>query len=345
MLRTGWLVALLLVLLLGAGSLAAQDSAPTAVQPDGTPTFGAITLQGNFVLDPFVVSVIGGGLFPASDLSADCSGYVPANPTLSVTLSDNPTDNLRIFTYSDNDPVLAVRTPSGEFLCSDDTSAQVMDSTVEIASAEPGTYAIWVGAYAENQLVLAFLVLSHSAEVAASHFDIGTLVDRLPPGAPAANLASQLEAGLRQTAGAALTASLDPSGAVQAFEGAAGGGEVLAFETDARGFQCAGYVSAQPTLNLTVPEGLPVLAAYFESTADSTLVIVGPDGRLFCNDDVLAGNLNPGILIPNPPAGNFAIYVGAFDPATTADGRLLVTGSAADVEQAILAVATPAAGQ
>lgn len=342
--RQGWLVALLLVLLISAGSVAAQDAVPDAVQPEGTPTFGAITLQGNFVLDPFVVSVIGGGLFPASDLSEDCPGFVPANPTLGLTLSGDPTENLRIFTYSDKDPVLVVKTPSGEFLCSDDTSSRVVDPTVEIASAEAGDYAIWVGAYAENQLVPAFLVVSHSPEVTAALFDVGTLVARVPVGDVEANLAAQLEAGLRQIAGAALTATLDPAAEPQVFEGASGGGEILAFQTDARGFQCAGFVSAQPTLDLTVPEGAPALAALFESTADSTLVIVSPDGRVFCNDDVLSGNLNPGIIIPNPPAGTFGIYVGAFDPAAPATGRLIVSGSG-DVAQAILAAATPEAGQ
>lgn len=344
MLRKGWLVALLLVLLVSAGSLAAQDAAPTAVQPDGAPTFGAITLRGNFVLDPFVVSVIGGGQFPASDLSADCSGYVPANPSLTVTLNGDPTDNLRVFTYSDNDPVLVVKTPSGEFLCSDDTNARVVDPTVEIASADPGTYAIWLGAYAENQLVPAFLVLTHSADVTASLFDIATLVDRAPVGNLDANLTAQLDAGLRQTTGAALTATLDPEGDPQAFDDASGGGQILAFQTDARGFQCAGYVGAQPTLNLTVPDGAPAVAALFESTVDSTLVIVGPDGRVFCNDDAQAGNLNPAIILANPPAGNYAVYVGAFDPAIIATGRLLVAGTG-NVQQAILAAATPEAGQ
>lgn len=344
MLRKAWLATLLLALLVGAGSVAAQATAPTAVQPDGTPTFGAITLQGNFVLDPFVVSVIGGGVFPASDLSAACEGYVPPNPTLGVTLNGDATENLRIFTYSDNDPVLVVRTPSGEFLCGDDTNARVVDATVEIASAEAGDYAIWVGAYGPNQLVPAFLVLTHAADVTASLFDVGTLVDRAAPGNLEANLMAQLDAGLRQTTGAALTATLDPAAAPQTFDNVSGGGGILAFQTDARGFQCAGYLSAQPTLNLTVPEGAPALAALFESTADSTLLIVGPDGQIYCNDDVLPGNLNPAIILANPAAGTYAIYIGAFDPATTAGGRLLIAGTG-DVEQAILAVATPAAGQ
>jgi hypothetical protein len=344
MLRKGWFVVLLLVLLVSAGNLAAQEETPTSVQPDGTPTFGAITLRGNFVLDPFVLSVIGGGVFPASDLNADCSGFVPPNPTISLTLTGDPTENLRLFTYSDSDPVLVVKTPSGEFLCNDDTSSLVVDPSVEIASAEAGTYAIWVGAFAQNQLVPAFLVATHTGDVSAAQFDVGALVDRLPPGELDAEFASMLSAGLRTVAGAALTTTLDPEADPQVFEDVMGGGGILAFETDERGFQCAGYVNGQPTLNVTVPEGAPALTALFEATMDTTLVIVGPKGELYCNDDVIAGNLNPGIVIPTPEPGLYAVMVGTFDPATTANGRLLVAGSA-DVAQAVLEVATPAAGQ
>jgi hypothetical protein len=335
---------LLLALLVSAGSLAAQEEVPTAVQPDGAPTFGAITLRGNFVLDPFVMSVIGGGLFPASDLSPTCEGFVPPNPTISLTLSGEPTQNLRFFTYSDNDPVLVVRTPSGAFVCNDDANARLVDPSVEIETAEPGEYDIWVGAYAQNQLVAAFLVVTHAADVTAAAFDVGTLVDREPPGELDANFAAMLSAGLRTVTGAEQTTSLDPAAPPQVFENVVGGGGILAFEADSRGYQCAGYVSGQPTLNVTVPEGVPALTTLFEATMDSTLVIVGPSGELYCNDDVISGNLNPGVIIATPDPGLYAVFVGSFDPATAATGRLLVAGSA-DVAHAVLEAAAPAAGQ
>jgi serine protease Do len=344
MLRKGWLLVLLLALLVSAGSLAAQDAAPTAVQPDGAPTFGAITLRGNFVLDPFVMSVIGGGLFPAADLSVDCVGYVPANPTLSLTLTGDPTENLRLFTYSDNDTVLVVRLPSGEFACNDDASALLIDSSVSIATAEPGVYSVWVGSYAENQLVSAFFVASHAADANAATFDVASLVDRQPPGEIDANLSSQLSAGLRTVTGAAITTSLDPAGEPQLFEDVVGGGGILAFEVDSRGFQCAGYVNGQPTLDVTVPEGAPALTVLFEATMDTTLVIVGPQGELYCNDDVIGGNLNPGVVIPSPEPGLYAVNVGTFDPAATATGRLLIAGSE-EVAHAVLSVAPSGAGQ
>ena len=340
MLRKASTIALLLVLLVGAGSIVAQD-APPPVQPDGTPSFGTITLNGNFILDPFIVTLVGGGVAQAADLNADCAGFVPPNPSLSLVLSGDSTTDLRIFTYSDEDPVLVVKLPSGEYVCNDDSSSLLVDSTVLIPSAEAGEYDIWVGAFAQGQLVPTFLVMTHSADVTAALFDVGSLVERMPPGEMSANFSSSLSASLRSIAGAANSADLDPAAAPQVFENAAGGGQILAFETDERGIQCAGYVDGQPTLNLTVPAGAPLLNAFFEATSDATLVIVGPNGELFCNDDVAPGNLNPGVLIPDPAPGVYAVYVGTFDPATTAVGRLVV-GSAAGTEQAVLEAAPPA---
>lgn len=339
MLRRGLIIVLLLALLVSVTGVLAQDAVP-----EGEASFGAVTLRGNFVLDPFLITVIGGGVQAAADLSADCSGYVPENPTLTLTLTGDPTENLRIFAYSDSDPVLVVQVPSGEYVCNDDTGPQVVDPTIEIATAEAGDYQIWLGAFEQYQLSPAFLVFTHSANVTAAQFDLASLVQRDPPGELALNLTSQLSASLLEIAGAAFSAELDPAGEAQVFEDAAGGGGILAFETDARGFQCAGYIGGQPALNLTVPANTPLLAALFEATSDSTLVIVGPRGELYCNDDIVAGNLNPGIVIPSPEEGIYAIFIGAFDPAATNIGRLTIAGSAAS-ESAVLEAPAPSAGQ
>jgi hypothetical protein len=341
-------MALLLALLALAPGVLAQET-----ETDSTPTFGSVTLNGNFVLDPFLITVIGGGSAAAADLAPGCAGFVPAEPTLMLTLTGEPTESLRVFAYSDADPVLVVRTPAGELLCNDDTSARVVDPTVELDSAEAGEYAIWLGMYEQNQLAPAFLVLTHSEAITASIFSLASLVQRVPAGDLEANLTAELEAnlqaqidaGLRQTLGAELTSTLDPAADPMTFEEVQGGGDILALETDSRGFQCAGFIGTQPTLRLTVPEGTALMGVVFESTSDSTLVIVAPNGDVFCNDDVATGNLNPGILIPSPAAGDFAIYVGAFDPAITATGRLRVGGTS-ELDAALLeAPPAPDAGE
>lgn len=340
MLRRGLLIALLLVLLASVTGVLAQEAAAA----DGSPSFGAVTLRGNFVLDPFLITVIGGGVNAASDLNMDCVGFVPADPTLTLTLSGDPTENLRIFAYSDADPVLVVQTPAGDILCNDDTGPLVVDPTITIASAEAGEYTLWLGAYDQNQLTPAFLVFTHSADITATRFDVSSLVQREPAGDVAINLASQLGAGVRTIAGAALSADFDPTAAPQTFDNASGGGGILALETDARGLQCAGYISGEPTLNVTVAADTPLLRVLFESTSDSTLVIVGPNGELFCNDDVDSGNLNPAITIPAPDEGIYAVFVGTFDPAAVNSGRLILSGSAAEAA-AVLEAPSSSAGQ
>lgn len=340
MLRNGLMIALLLALLAGGGAALAQDAAPS-----GAPaTFGTVTLNGNFVLDPFLITVVGGGADPAADLGVNCAGYVPPNPTLTLTLRDGPTEGLRIFAYSDADPILVVQLPSGEFVCNDDTGPLVVDPTVEIPSAEAGDYHIWLGAYEQYQLSPAFLVITHSETVTAARFALASLVQRAPAGDVALNLGAQLSAGLRTVAGAALSTTLDPTAAPQVFEDASGGGGILAFETDTRGLHCAGYVSGQPTLNVTVPANTPLLQVVFESTSDSTLVVVSPTGRLYCNDDASTGNLNPALYIPAPEEGIYAVFVGTFDPATLNTGRLIIAGST-EIDEAVLESPAPSGGQ
>lgn len=335
MLRRRWIIALLLTLLASGGAALAQDSAPAAGASGAPNSFGTVTLSGNFVLDPFLITVIGGGAESAAGLSVNCAGYVPANPTLTLTLTSDSADGLRIFTYSDADPVLVVQLPSGEFICNDDTGPLIVDPTIELPSAEAGDYRIWLGAYEQHQLSPAFLVITHAAEVTAARFELSSLVRRAPAGEVALNLSAQLSAGLRTIAGAALSTTLDATADPQVFEDVSGGGGILAFETDTRGLHCAGYVSGQPTLNITVAANTPLLQVAFESTSDSTLVIVSPTGRLYCNDDASAGNLNPALTIPAPEEGIYAVFAGTFDPATVNTGRLIISGTA-EIDEAIL---------
>lgn len=46
--------------------------------------FLTMNLQAGFPLDPFLVSVNGGGTVDAPTLSPDCVGYVNENPTLAA---------------------------------------------------------------------------------------------------------------------------------------------------------------------------------------------------------------------------------------------------------------------
>ena len=84
---------------------------------------------------------------------------------------------------------------------------------------------------------------------------------------------------------------------------------------DARrvGSNCAGFISNAPDVRLNFVGGsnLPLVISA-ASGADTTLVINGPDGRWYCDDDGGANGLNPGIRFNNPMSGRYEIWVGTY---------------------------------
>ena len=87
---------------------------------------------------------------------------------------------------------------------------------------------------------------------------------------------------------------------------------------------CAGMVSRAPDyrVNYTPGSGL-ALTFRVNSSADTTLVINGPDGRWSCNDDT-GGSLNPGIVYRTPLSGQYDVWVGVFG-SDTPTARLRIT--------------------
>lgn len=87
---------------------------------------------------------------------------------------------------------------------------------------------------------------------------------------------------------------------------------------------CAGMVSRAPDyrVNYTAGSGL-ALTFRVNSSADTTLVINGPDGRWSCNDDT-GGSLNPGIVYRSPASGQYDVWVGVFG-SDTPTARLRIT--------------------
>ncbi len=92
------------------------------------------------------------------------------------------------------------------------------------------------------------------------------------------------------------------------------------------GGSCAGFVADAPDFDLYFEAGssLP-LAISVAANADTTLVINGPDGRWYCDDDSGDG-LNPSIVFNNPESGLYDIWVGTYGntmaPATLSVSEL-----------------------
>ena len=91
------------------------------------------------------------------------------------------------------------------------------------------------------------------------------------------------------------------------------------------GAGCLGLVNAvRPDLVLAYGAGPNPLYIYASSEFDTTLAVLDPEGRWHCNDDSLERGLNPGIEFVDPPAGDYAIWVGTMDD-TMVEAMLVIS--------------------
>lgn len=89
---------------------------------------------------------------------------------------------------------------------------------------------------------------------------------------------------------------------------------------------CRGYISNAPDVRLNYGQGsgaLPLIIGAM-SDSDTTLVINGPDGSWYCDDD-RGGGVNPLIRFNQPAAGQYDIWVGTYASSDLRPARLLIT--------------------
>lgn len=317
--KHGTFLLLLLWALLAAGAHAQEDT----LDPEGEPAFLRMNLEAGFVLDPFVVSVIGGGDVDTSELGEGCAGFVNANPTVRVNYTGEA-DFLKAFFYSDHDPMLLVRTPDGEYLCNDDINPLLLDPSVELQNPPQGEYALWVGSFAEGQLIPGFLVFTANPQIGAGTFDPSALVMResVPDEAlRAERLPMDTLLTQAKLAPASVAAGDDPL-----TQEITAGGDVPAFNLDTGTTACTGFINAEPSLVFDWSGEAEALRVYFEGDSDATMLIRGPDGAFFCNDDADGSrNLNPLVEIAAPAEGQYSVYIGSFDPVHVVEGTLTIT--------------------
>ena len=82
-------------------------------------------------------------------------------------------------------------------------------------------------------------------------------------------------------------------------------------------------IARAPDYEFTYTAGSFPLSFGVVSDSDTSLVINGPDGRWYCNDD--AEGLNPILTWGRPPSGSYDIWVGAVGQAASA--TLLISES------------------
>lgn len=91
------------------------------------------------------------------------------------------------------------------------------------------------------------------------------------------------------------------------------------------GLNWPGFVAVRPDFDLYWNGSAQRLTIYVDTYADSVLLINGPDGRWYFNDDVSSNDRRSGITFVNPQPGLYDIWLGSYDGSTRNPGVLVVT--------------------
>lgn len=115
-----------------------------------------------------------------------------------------------------------------------------------------------------------------------------------------------------------LRTGFEPDPAVVAVQS---GGSINANTINA---SCAGFIADAPDVRLRFTAGSLPLIISVASTADTTLVVNGPDGAWYCNDDGGA-NMNPSLRFENPASGQYDIWIGAYGATRLQNAQLNIS--------------------
>jgi hypothetical protein len=277
-----------LSLAVAAGAAFAQGkggAAPPGPNVTEPARYETIDLRAGFTPDPREVRVEAGGELDASVLGGDCVGWIDAtraDVTVNYAAADAP---LAFLGESRADTTLVVRAPDGTWLCNDDF--QGLNPGIIIPRPASGEYRIWVGTFNQGRPEAAVLRISGAAAGGGG-------------GGPNTREAARY-------ATVALSSGFMPDPHEVRVEA---GGELDAGAARL-GQGCVGWIDAtRADVTLTYTAGTLPLIITADSRADTTLVILGPDGRWSCNDDFQG--LNPGVVFRRPASGEYRIWVGTF---------------------------------
>lgn len=92
---------------------------------------------------------------------------------------------------------------------------------------------------------------------------------------------------------------------------------------------CTGFIANAPDVRLNYRAGDLPLYIFTSSSADTTLVINGPDGSWYCDDDS-RGSLDPLVVFSRPTSGQYDIWVGTYASNELHSAELYISELGAD---------------
>ena len=139
-------------------------------------TFGDIALGTGFLPDPYVINVVAGGNIDAAQQDISCVGYVSDAPDFRLNIT-SASDSLLFLVLSEEDTSLVVNTPSGDWLCDDDSGGS-LNPLLQFSSGVSGVFDIWVGSLAEETNPAATLLISElSSTSLLTSADLDSMVE------------------------------------------------------------------------------------------------------------------------------------------------------------------------
>ena len=100
------------------------------------------------------------------------------------------------------------------------------------------------------------------------------------------------------------------------------GGEINA---QAISRSCSGFISNAPDVRLNYSAGSLPLIFSVAADADTTLVVNGPDGSWYCDDDGGANGMNPMVRFNAPASGQYDIWIGTYGNASLQPAQLNIS--------------------
>ncbi len=277
------------------------------LNPGAEPAYGEIALSSGFQPDPYTAAAAVGGNVDVNslDLEAGCLGYTTSEPTFRLNLTGS-LGPLNIFFMSDHteDTTLIIRTPDGRYLCNDD-SGYSFDPMLTLSNPQQGEYLIWIGSYWPEGQVSGTLYLTQQDLHPGNIFGQGELDPSLDP----LYGETSLQPGF----------SPDPYTVfVQS------GSSLDVWSMNIPG--CGGFAESAPTFRLNWSGSTETLSIGFvdDLGGDTTMVVQGPGGEYYCNDDSNS-SLNPTVRINNPPPGEYNIWVNSYQRGGAHQGYLSIT--------------------
>jgi hypothetical protein len=88
---------------------------------------------------------------------------------------------------------------------------------------------------------------------------------------------------------------------------------------------CNGFISRAPDVRLNFTAGTLPLILSVAAGADTTLVVNGPDGRWYCDDDGGVNGNNPMVRFDAPQSGRYGIWIGTFGNTSLQPGELNIS--------------------